>query len=142
MTIEELQKLSSIQREIEIIKKQISNLKTEDFYVTDKVKGSSANFPYTQRSFVINGYDHDAYYGKLTRLKSKLESKINELIDEQEKVMDFIYSIPDSVMRQIVMCKYVDGRTWEQIGNQTGYSGRNVKRIHRKFIEKYCVKEI
>ena len=134
MTQEELSKLHTIQKEIELIKREISN--TDAYYVSDKVTGSSSSFPYTERSFKLCGYDYDSYYGKLKRLEKKLARKLEELMDERDKINDYINSIDDGVIRMILMCKYVNGMTWEQIGNEIGYSSKSIRRKHAKFFGK------
>ncbi|KNY24828.1 hypothetical protein [Pseudobacteroides cellulosolvens] len=134
MNKEELLKISAIQREIEIIKIQISS--ADYRYTADSVRGSENVFPYVERSFSVKGYDYDSYYAKLNRLQSKLKRKLEELMDERDKVLEYIETVPDSIMRQILMLKYINGMTWEQIGMKIGYSARSVRRKHTWFFTK------
>lgn len=134
MTIEELSKVKAIQSEIEIIKKQIST--TDARFTSDKVKGSSSSFPYCERNFKVSGYDYDSYYAKLKRLEKRLARKLDELMDERDKVLDYIDTVQDSTMRQILMLKYINGLTWDQIGREIGYSRVGVRKKHAKFFAK------
>ncbi len=135
MNKEELSKIAAIQTEIEVIKRQIS--KADCSYIADRVRGSSSVFPYVERSFNIEGYVNiDSYYTKLNRLQNKLKRKLDELMDERDKVLDYIETVPDSIMRQILMLKYINGMTWEQIGGEIGYSGVWVRKKHAKFFAK------
>lgn len=137
MDQEKLSRLLTIQKEIDIIKREINDTTAKGApYVTDKVTGSSSSFPYSKRHFKISGYDFDAYYAKLDRLNKKLNNKLCELMDERDKLNDFIETVDDSVMRMILTLKYVNGLTWHQIGNEIGYSERHCKRRYKKFFEK------
>lgn len=131
MTINELSKLSAIQSEIHLIKREIEN--TDLKFMQDRVTGSSREFPYCKRSFTVQGYDYDSYYCKLNRLQKKLERKLDELMDEKDRILDYINTVDDSIMRQILMLKYINGMTWEQIGREIGYSSRSIRRKHSQF---------
>lgn len=133
MNKEELSKIAVIQTEIEVIKRQISE--ADCSYTADRVRGSSSVFPYVERSFSIKGYDIDSYYTKLNRLQNKLKRKLDELMDERDRVMDFINTVSDSVLRQILILKYINGMTWEQIGAEIGYSARSIRRKHASFFQ-------
>lgn len=135
MTREELGKLQNIQKEIKIIQQQISNIDCNKFYRHDGVTGSELNFPYVKRVIGIKGYDYDAYYTKLDRLNKKLKRKLEALMDERDRVMDFINTVSDSVLRQILILKYINGMTWEQIGAEIGYSARSIRRKHASFFQ-------
>lgn len=133
MNKEELSKIAAIQTEIEVIKRQISE--ADCSYIADRVRGSSSVFPYVERSFSIKGYDIDSYYTKLNRLQNKLKRKLDELMDERDRVLDYIETVPDSIMRQILILKYINGMTWKQIGAEIGYSARSIRRKHASFFQ-------
>jgi len=135
MTREELGKLQNIQKEIKIIQQQISNIDYNKFYRHDSVTGSEPNFPYAKRVIGVKGYDYDAYYTKLDRLNKKLKRKLEALMDERDRVLDYIETVPDSIMRQILILKYINGMTWEQIGAEIGYSARSIRRKHASFFQ-------
>lgn len=137
MTRERLSRLQAIQREIDVVKREINNTTAAGApYVTDKVTGSSSSYPYIKKSFKISGYDLDSYYAKLDRLNKKLTAKLNELMDERDELINFINTIDDPVLRMILMLKYVKGYTWNQIGREIGYSARSVRLRHAKFVKK------
>ena len=137
MTRERLSRLQAIQREIDLIKREINNTTAAGApYVTDKVTGSSSSYPYIKKSFKISGYDLDSYYAKLDRLNKKLTAKLNELMDERDELINFTSTIDDPVLRMILMLKYVKGYTWNQIGREIGYSARSVRLRHARFVKK------
>lgn len=137
ITQERLSRLQAIQKEIDLIKREINNTTaTGAPYVTDKVTGSSSSYPYLKKSFKISGYDLESYHAKLDRLNKKLTARLNELMDEIDELLDFISTIDDPVLRMILMLKYVKGYTWEQIGREIGYSSRMVRLKHANFVKK------
>lgn len=137
MTRERLSRLQAIQKEIDILKREIDYTTAEGApYVSDIVTGSSSSYPYLKKRFKISGYDLESYHAKLDRLGKKLTAKLNELIDEMDALLDFINAIDDPTLRMILTLKYVKGYTWEQIGDEIGYSDRSVRLKHAKFIKK------
>lgn len=142
MTQKELSRLQNIQKEIRVIQRQINDVgrSPRDYnnaqYVFDKVKGSTSSYPYVETNFKVEGYDFGDYYTKLNKLKEKLGVKLNELMDERDRVTNYIETVDDTVIRMILTLKYINGLTWYQIGMEIGYSDRQVKRKHKKFFEK------
>ncbi|NFM30658.1 RNA polymerase subunit sigma-24 [Clostridium botulinum] len=136
MNKEELKQLRYIKTEIESIKKQLSDL---DYTVaTDKVRGSSSHFPYVQRSFTITGVDYEEYNRKAERLRRKLNKRIKELIDLVEKTNEFIEDIEDSLTRQIISLRYINGLTWEEVANSIGGNNTedSVRMLCNRFLDK------
>ena len=91
MNKEELSTLIKIKAEIEQIKQELS--KTEPEYGTDAVTGSSPNFPYVKHSIIIEGYDIKTYNSKVKRIQSRLSRKLIELVNEQDKLTEYIYEL-------------------------------------------------
>ena len=132
MTREELGKLRSIQKEIELIKKELNTIT----YVTDKVTGSMVEHPYIFTSFKISGYDSEGYSVKVKRLERKLKRKLDELMDERARIEEYIESIDNATVRMILRLRYINGLGWNQIGNELGYSERQCRRKYKDFFEK------
>ncbi|APQ76382.1 RNA polymerase subunit sigma-24 [Clostridium botulinum] len=136
MNKEKLKQLRYIKSEIESIKKQLSDL---DYTVAaDKVRGSSSHFPYVQRSFTITGVDYEEYNRKAKRLRRKLNKRIKELIDLVEKTNEFIEDIDDSLTRQIISLRYINGLTWEEVANSIGGNNTadSVRMLCNRFLDK------
>lgn len=135
MTKEELSVLKKINKEIELIQKELNSVEPD--YTKDSVVGSDPNFPYIQHSFTISGYYRESYERKVQRIQNRLNRKLQELMDEKDRITEYIYSLDDSDLRQILMYKYVNGLTWEEIGTNMGYAAITVRVKHDKFIKKY-----
>ncbi|NLG89792.1 MAG: RNA polymerase subunit sigma-24 [Clostridiaceae bacterium] len=134
MTREELGKLRSIQKEVELIKKELNTITEE--YVTDKVTGSMVEHPYILTHFKISGYDSEGYSSKVKRLERKLKRKLDELMDERARIEEYIESIDNATVRIILRLRYINGLGWNQIGNELGYSERQCRRKYKEFFEK------
>ena len=134
MTKEELSRLRSLQKEFDIIRREIDA--TTEEYVADKVTGSTTYHPYIFTSFRIEGYDSDGYNGKLMRLERRLKRKLDELMDERARIEEYIESIDNATIRMILRLRYINGLRWNQIGNELGYSERQVRRKHAQWIGK------
>lgn len=133
MDKEQLKQLKYLKVEIEVIKKQIEEL--DYTTVTDSVKGSNAYFPYVARNFKIEGLDEEGYNYKFKRLRNKLNRKIDELMDLVEETNEFIDSIEDSLTRQIITLRYVNGLEWAQVAESIG--GNNTADSVRKVAERF-----
>lgn len=133
MDKEQLKQIRYIKSEIEVIKDQIADI--EPVMATDKVTGSSAYFPYTARSFTVEGIDYDDYHRRVRRLQNKLDKRKNELLELQEKANSFIENIEDSLVRQVITLRYVEGLNWYEVANKIG--GDSTSESVRKIAERY-----
>lgn len=133
MDKERLSQLKHLKKEIELLKKQIDDL---DYIITkDSVKGSETHFPYIERKFTITGIDFQSHNKKLYRLKKRLKRRVEELIDLIEETNEYIENIDDSLIRQIITLKYINGLTWEQVAASIG--GNNTADSVRKAAERF-----
>ena len=133
MTKEELSKLQRIIAEIEQIKQELESIEPE--YAIDSVTGSSINFPYTQHNIKIEGYDIKSYGHKVQRIKNRLNRKMIELVEEKDRLTEYIYELDNSDLRQILMYRYVKGLIWEDVGANMGYATITVRAKHDKFLK-------
>lgn len=134
MNKEGLKRYRKLLSEVELLKRQLE--KTEPEYVEDSVNGSSPYFPYTQHKVHIEGYDLDSYKRKVARLNRRIVNKMNELVEEKDSLIEFIYSIEDSETRQIFIYKYIDGLYWHEIAAKMNYSKTAIRDKHRYYINK------
>jgi hypothetical protein len=104
---------------------------------TDAVTGSDPDYPHIERKFVVTGIDYDDYQYKIRRLKTKLEKRIEELIDLVEKVNGYIEKIDDSLIRQIITLRHIEGLTWEQVAARIGGNNTpdSVRMMHDRFLK-------
>ena len=50
--------------------------------------------------------------------------------------MEYIHSVDDSRIRQILIHRYVDGLSWKAIGEKMKYGTSTVRMIHDNFIKR------
>lgn len=133
MTKEELSKLKKIKQEIEQIKKELDDAKYDCDFVADSVKGSSRYFPYNERIIGIQGIGYCEQ--KAERIQRRLNRKLEELMDKKDEINEFIYTLEDSDIRQILTYRYINGLKWEQIGYNMNYAARTVRLKHDMLIK-------
>lgn len=86
---------------------RLEKLKSEPDTVTDTVKGSSPEPPYTQRTVTVCGMD--------ARKKAKIEA-LEGLMAEVEAE---IALAPES-LKAALWLRYVEGLAWDQVGQRVG----------------------
>ena len=136
MTRQELKQLRHLKREIELLQDQIVNLESE--IVTDKVRGSDPRHPYTEKSFYITGFAHEEHSRKMKRLKERLQRRVDDLMDLRAEIIEWVEGIEDSLLRQIIILRHVNGLGWRQVAREIG--GRNtaesIRKLHDRYFEK------
>lgn len=136
MDKKQLKQLRYLKSEIKILKEQIENL---DYTTTkDSVKGSDQEFPYVQRTFTITGIDYEDYNRKVRRLQRQLQRRLDELIDLVEETNSYIENIDDSLIRQIISLRYINGLTWDQVAASIG--GNNTADSVRMLCDRFLKK--
>ena len=130
MTKEELIEYCDLKKEIEDLKKRIDKIHKTTEMISDTVQ---------------NGYKHRAViFGvdltrkrKLHAYEDKLQCFYDKLFEQQNKIEDYIESIPKSDTRQIFRYKYIDNFNWLQIMHLMGYNEESTARKkHDRFLEK------
>ncbi len=129
MTKEELIEYCDLKKEIDDLEKRIDKIHKTTEMVSDTVQ---------------NGYKHRAViYGvdlarkrKLNAYEDKLQSFYDKLFEEQNKIEDYIETIPKSDVRQIFRYKYIDNFNWLQIMHLMKYKAESTARMkHDRFLE-------
>lgn len=133
MIKEELFKYRKIIAEIEQVKRELESVEPE--YSKDSVTGSDKYFPYTKHNFKIEGYDYNSYKRKVQRIRNRLSHKLTELVDEKDRLTEFIYRQEDSELRQILTYRYIDGLQWKEIGEKMNYASITVRAKHDRFLK-------
>lgn len=136
MTEYELSQYRAIKNEIEDLSFRIKNLEEMGIpIVSDRVKGSSKHFPYIEKHYYVTGVDTQANERRkkwIIELQRKRNNKLEELLEMECRIHDYIYMIPDSEIRQIFTFRYIDGLSQEEIGmklhmDRSGVSKRVTK---------------
>jgi len=134
MTRQKLKQIRHLKREIELLEEQILNL--EAGIVTDKVRGSLSHHPWIETSFKITGFDRIEYAQKMDKLKRKLQRRVDDLQDLRAEIFEWVESIEDSLLRQIIILRHVNGLTWDQVAASIGggNTADGVRMIHDRYL--------
>ena len=148
MTKQELSQLFYLNREIESQRHRLDELRqaledAKNDTATDCVKGSMVNYPYTQRSIMIEGLP-EMDQGRVYKLRSEIadtlkliELKQEQSIIEYNRLNRYICEIPDSEIRQIMSLRYINGLSWHQVAHRIGeYDESYPRRKHNRFLRK------
>ena len=135
MTRQKLKQIRHLKREIELLQEQIVHLEAE--IVTDKVTGSDPDHPWTERHYIIKGLPGERNE-KLLRLRDRLERRMNDLQDLRAEIFEWVEGIEDSLLRQVIILRHVNGLSWRQVAREIG--GRNtaesIRKLHDRYFEK------
>jgi hypothetical protein len=139
MTKEKLNEIIKLKREVERLRQKLQELNHGDYetVVTDKVKGSMPQYPYSARSFILTGIEHmsEECINQRDVISKKISKKYHELYMIINDVIDYINSIEDSELRTILSYKYIDGLKPIEIGECMGWSGRTIERRLKEWAE-------
>ncbi len=140
MTEQELSQYKAIKSEIEDISYRIKRLEDRGVQmVSDRVRGSSKHFPYIEKYYYISGVDTQANVRKdrlIAELQRKRNKKLEELLEMENKIQDYIYMIPDSEIRQIFTFRYIDGLSQEEIGMKLHMDRSGVSKRIARYLER------
>jgi len=136
MTKEDLIEYRDLQKEIKRLQKRIENLKdVNQGKVSDIVKGSSIEFPYTQHPIQVEGFEATSRICHIMRMEGLLKARIQKSIDQSLNIAKFICNIEQVEIRTIFEYRYYDLLTWLQIANMIDVRDESTPRkIHDKYL--------
>lgn len=137
MTKEQLSEYRDLQKEIKRLQKRIENLKdVNQGKVTDIVKGSSIEFPYTQHPIQVEGFDAAHRITYIIRMEGLLRARKLKSINESMRIAEFICDIPKVKIRTIFEYRYYELLTWQQIAFKIECTSEAYPRnLHDKYLE-------
>lgn len=129
MTKKELSQLYWLNREIEADKRKLEELRLAAVSATAKITG----LPH-----VTGVRDKVGEIAVLIEEQSRLiELKKKQTVIEYNRLMRYINSVDDSLMRQILTLRYVNGLSWQQVAFSIGESDESYpRRKHNEFLRK------
>lgn len=142
MTIKELSQIYYLEREINLIKSQLHNLREQrqECTVFDSVQSSSKHEPYQVHSLLISGVGPSAKSAALSEAILERKAKLTDVLAKREQELvrleQYIASIPDSLTRQIFIQRFMQCKSWNEIADATG------KEITEDSVKKKCYRYI
>lgn len=128
ITRRQIEQYVDLKREIAMLEDQIYEAENTGEYAVDVVRGSAKELPYAMHNITIKGYTTQCV-PRLMERKALLEK-------ECTAVERFVGNVEDSVMRQILTRRYIEGRQLADTAALVGYSVRQIKRLIKNFFEK------
>ncbi len=92
---------------------------------------------YLIQSAIMRDYNEILHLNDRNR-KQYLE-KIEKANTLREHIENSINNVEDTLLRELLIEKYILGKTLEQIAFNLNYSVRQIERLHKKAIEKITV---
>lgn len=138
MTRENLQKVYHINEEIKMWNRELEKIKWKSLTASPGAEG------------VASGGTAGDRVGNYVAIKTDIEKTIEEHLKELEKArlenIEFINSIPDSLMRQIVYYRCCSLMQWREIAdciNQEypGYTAETIRKKYSRFLREMTEEE-
>lgn len=120
-------------------KEEIRKLKKQHKRIEqDVVKGSSAEFPYTEQSFHVEGIAYSIVKdpGSLAEQEAILKKRVENAAAIKLQVEEWMLTIPQR-MQRIIKYKIFEEETWGQVAMKMGRKATadSVKMEFRRFME-------
>lgn len=112
MNKEQLRQYRHLNHEVNLIQEQINNIKYECAVVT----ASDREFPYCQHAEIVGGVPSTSGQMKRWKLEQR-KARIQKRLDQVEQ---FIYHVDDSLIRQLLIYRYMKGLKWNEIAARMG----------------------
>ena len=130
MSKEELSQIYYLNREIKMWQKELERLECQSLLKGQQLSGMPSG-----------GGNIDKVGGlavKKTDIQLIIEGKLKEIQLQRERIIGYINSIEDSMMRQIVFYRNVSCMSWRQVAMEIGGDNteEGIKKIYQRFLKK------
>lgn len=66
----------------------------------------------------------------INEIEENINKDIDDLVELKAEIESKINSVEDLKLRELLKCRYLDFKSWEEIAYRNGYSWRHVFRLH------------
>ena len=124
MTLNDLKRLRSLNREIEYEKKRLHALKKKGDYVS---------------LIGVGMVSREEYSLQIKALEDAIKRHIDECMALYNEINQFISSLDDPFIRLIISLKHVNGLEWEQIAMHIGggNTAECIRKAYSRFVKKH-----
>lgn len=105
---------------------------------------SQQMFPSVNHDGMPQGNAHSdlsGYMAKLDALIMQLEHEQAMAVQQYKEIHDRIHKMQDGAEKEVLIRRYLMGRTWEQIAVEMDYTYRHVTRLHGAALRSFCLPE-
>lgn len=124
MTKQRLERYTKLRDEIEMLEIQIAKGADREELLADVVRGSTGP-GYTMGRVVIRGYGSRSF--------PKLRQRLAEKIAECEAIEQFVLSVEDTVMWQLLTYRYIEGESLRKTATKMNLAENSVSRLINDF---------
>ena len=106
---------------------------------------SQQMFPSLNSDGMPHGNTHSdlsGYVARLDALISQLEHEQALAVRQYKEIHDRIHKMQDGAEKEVLIRRYLMGRTWEQIAVEMNYNYRWVLRLHGRALKNFEISEI
>lgn len=118
--MDQLKQYKALQREIETLNKAIVEMGEKGPEVSSDAVSSAAEWPYSKHTVQVDGLDWSEYDRQMRAVLRKREAARARAAAQLAEIEEYIAGIEDSVMRQIIRYRYIDGLSWRQVAIRVG----------------------
>lgn len=68
-------------------------------------------------------------------IEKTINQEIDELIQLRKEIEDKINAVDDPKLRELLKCRYLDCKSWEEIAYKNNITWRHVYRLHEKALD-------
>ena len=127
MTAKELSQLYWLNREIEREKQRLSELEAAEA----NMEARSTGAPH-----MAGISDKAGIEMEIAIIREIIQKRIELSVIEYARLNRYIASIDDSLMRQIMTLRYINGMAWNQVADRLGTNENMVREAHSRFLKK------
>ena len=69
------------------------------------------------------------------RKKELLKERQRKAQQEELRILEFINSVSDSLIRRAMQYRYIEGLSWEEVGKRVNYDRSTLSKLVNKYIE-------
>lgn len=129
MTLKELSQLYYLDREIELDRERLAELRADLLCPRPPDYDGMPRNPNPENAL-------ERCVAEIVDLEDVIRAKIEQRIYERARLERYISDIPDSLTRQIFTLRFIEGLTWEQVAARTGgnNTAKNCSNICYRYI--------
>lgn len=73
---------------------------------------------------------------RISEMQERIDQEIDLLVDLRNQIDETVRTVDNEDYQMLLLYRYIENRTWENIGEQLGIDRSTVKRWHRTAIQK------
>ena len=110
---------------------EINQLEEAKHRMLDTITNTTPNYEGDVVSGTRNPHKYDTY----VEYCDKVDRRIDELVGIKEEIQDAIAMLPNTMHRAVLIGRYLNFKSWEQIAYELNYSYQRVFQVHNKALK-------